>query len=621
MAAWIKTMTTNDHDRDVPYVNFSECLQLHARTIPHQLAYRFLQNGRDEEVLISFAELDTAARAAAATLQRHCLLGDRVLILLRPGLDYVIGFMGCLYAGLVAVPAYPPGASKTLDRLDGIINDCQPTAALVTAEDASTIRARLEQAASPAQVLDISALDHTAAAQWRPVAVARGDLAFLQYTSGSTGTPKGVAVTHGNLIHNSRSMSRGFLTHRGSHMVSWLPPYHDMGLIGGILQSLFMGFSSTLLAPIHFLQRPLRWLQAISKYRGTVSGGPNFAYELCLRKIKDEELAELDLSCWEVAFNGAEHVRAQTIEAFHRRFARCGFPRTAAFPCYGLAEGTLMVSAAGTVREPLIRPFHAALLEDNRAEPFICERPEDTRVRNLVSCGRGIPGSEPFICDPATEQRLEEGLVGEICIVGDSVASGYWQRPESTAAAFRDALPEQTPWPRFFRTGDLGFLLDGELFVTGRLKDLIIVNGVNHHPGDIENTVLRTHDSFRPDGSAAFSVELGDTEQVVIAQEIERRALKSLDVPALFADLKTRLWQQHQLARPILVLVFGGSLPRTSSGKIKRQECRKVFQPWLAQSATAQEPGSVVWDKSVVAVETNARIVFDVTLASQVLEV
>ncbi|AZD62817.1 fatty acyl-AMP ligase [Pseudomonas chlororaphis subsp. aurantiaca] len=612
-------MTTNDHDSDVPYANFSECLQLHAHMIPDRLAYRFLHNGRDEETLITFSELDRAARAAAARLQGHCRAGDRVLILLKPGLDYVIAFMGCLYAGLVAVPAYPPGATKTLDRLDGIIDDCQPTAALASGEDVPTILARLGQAESP-RVLDMATLDLALASEWRPVPVTRDDIAFLQYTSGSTGIPKGVAVTHGNLIHNSRSISRGFLTHKDSHLVSWLPPYHDMGLIGGILQSLFVGFGSTLLAPIHFLQRPLRWLQAISTYRGTVSGGPNFAYELCLRKIKDEELAGLDLSSWEVAFNGAEHVRAQTIAAFHERFARAGFASTSAFPCYGLAEGTLMVSAGGSKREPVIRQFHAGLLEDNVARLHDGQGSDaELRLRTLVSSGRGIPGQGPFICDPHTEQPLEDGRVGEICILGDSVASGYWQRPESTAAAFRPA-PPGLGWSRYFRTGDLGFLLDGELFVTGRLKDLIIVNGVNHHPGDIENTVLRTHDSFRPDGTAAFSIETGDSEQVVIAQEIERRALRSLDLPQLFSDLKARLWQQHQLARPVLLLVFGGSLPRTSSGKIKRQECRKQFAPWLAALEGTAPIEAHPLDKSVVAVESNGRVLRDITVDSQVVE-
>jgi acyl-CoA synthetase (AMP-forming)/AMP-acid ligase II len=617
-------MIKTAHDPKISYANFAESLQRHALTIPDQLAYRFLQDGRDNEVTITFAQLDIAVRAAAATLQLYCAPGDRVLILLKPGLDYVIGFLGCLYAGLIAVPAYPPGATKTLDRLDGILGDCCPAAALTTREDIAAIRARLAEVAPATQVLDLSELDHATATNWQPVPVTRADVAFLQYTSGSTGNPKGVIVTHGNLLHNSQSIHENFSTHTNSHNVSWLPPYHDMGLIGGILQSVYIGFPSTLIAPIHFLQRPLRWLQAISKHRGTISGGPNFAYELCLKKIKEEELAGLDLSSWEVAFNGAEHVRAQTIEAFHSKFSRCGFKTSSVFPCYGLAEGTLLVTCDRAARDPVIRHFHAALLEDNRAEPvpsaFVAEAPE-LRVRTLVSSGRGIPGHEPFIGDPETEERLADGRVGEICVVGDSVANGYWQRPESTAAAFRPARQEQTAHGSFFRSGDLGFLLDGELYVTGRLKDLIILNGVNHHPGDIESTVFRVDESFRPDGSAAFSVELDDSEQLVIAQEVERRALKHLDVPRILAEIKADLWQQHRVAQPVILLVFGGTLPRTSSGKVRRQECRRLFEPFISELHEGLQADAEGVSKKVVAAELGGQVVLDISRNNQILEV
>jgi acyl-CoA synthetase (AMP-forming)/AMP-acid ligase II len=607
---------TREHHHEVPYTNFSEALQRHARAIPDQLAYRFLLDGRDNEILITFAELDRAARAAAVTLQRHCSAGDRVLILLKPGLDYIVGFLGCLYAGLIAVPAYPPGASKTLDRLDGILGDCQPAAALTSAEDVAAIRERLAEVSSRAQVLDISALDLALAADWQALKGARSDAAFLQYTSGSTGQPKGVVVTHGNLIHNSQSIRENFATHKDSHIVSWLPPYHDMGLIGGILQSVFVGFPATLLAPMHFLQRPLRWLQAISKYRGTVSGGPNFAYELCVRKVKDEELAGLDLSSWQVAYNGAEHVRAQTIEAFYDKFSSCGLKTSAAFPCYGLAEGTLLVTCDRVFRDPVIERFHATLLEDNRAVRLPQDGGEGAaamRGRLLVSSGRGIAGQEPFICDPHTQERLHDGQVGEICIVGDSVANGYWQLPQSTEAAFCRARPEQTSWPSFFRTGDLGFLLDGELYVTGRLKDLIIMNGVNHHPGDLENTVLRADESFRPDGSAAFSIELDDSEQLVIMQEVERRALRGLDVPRALAEIKASLWQQHRLAQPIIILAFGGTLPRTSSGKVKRQECRRVYGDYLRNLQEQLQSQDSPIGKRLVVVEIQGRTLLDST--------
>jgi acyl-CoA synthetase (AMP-forming)/AMP-acid ligase II len=609
---------TREHPHDVAYANFSESLQRHALTSPDRLAYRFLLDGRDNEVLITFSELDRTVRAAAAMLQRHCSPGDRVLILLKPGLDYIVGFLACLYSGLIAVPAYPPGATKTLDRLDGILGDCEPAAALTGKDDLPAIRERLAERTSQTQALDISELEPDDAGNWQPVEVRRSDIAFLQYTSGSTGNPKGVVVTHGNLIHNSQSISENFATYQDSHIVSWLPPYHDMGLIGGILQSVFVGCSATLLAPIHFLQRPLRWLQAISKYRGTVSGGPNFAYELCVRKIKQEELAGLDLSSWQVAFNGAEHVRVQTIESFYDKFSTCGLKVGTAFPCYGLAEGTLLVACDRVHREPVTRHFHASLLEDNRAVPLQCE--EGARGRTLVSSGRGIAGQEPFICDPDTEQRLAEGQVGEICIVGDSVASGYWKRPESTRAAFREARPEQTSWPSFFRTGDLGFLLEGELYVTGRLKDLIIINGVNHHPGDLESTVMQADESFRPDGSAAFSVELDDAEQVVIVQEIERRALRTLDVQRVLSTIKANLWQQHRVAQPVVLLVFGGTLPRTSSGKVKRQECRRLYEPYLRSLREELQPSDTLLGKRVVAVEDQGRRVLATSLSNQAVE-
>lgn len=612
---------TREHHHDLPYTNFSESLQHHARTMPDQLAYRFLQDGRDSEVLITFSELDRSVRAAAATLQLHCAPGDRVLILLKPGLDYIVGFLGCLYAGLIAVPAYPPGASKTLDRLDGILGDCEPAAALTGKDDVEVIRERLAGSAARTQVLDMSALDEAAAARWQPVKGARSDTAFLQYTSGSTGSPKGVVVTHGNLIHNSQSISEYFATHKGSHIVSWLPPYHDMGLIGGILQSVFVGFPTTLLAPIHFLQRPLRWLQAISKYRATISGGPNFAYELCVRKVKDEELAGLDLSSWQVAFNGAEHVRAQTIDAFYAKFSSCGLKASAAFPCYGLAEGTLLVTCDRVFREPVVQQFHATLLEDNRAVSLQHDTAAaQVRGRTLVSSGRGIAGQEPFICDPHSEERLGEGRVGEICIVGDSLANGYWRRPESTVAAFRQALSAPSAWSKFFRTGDLGFVLDGELYVTGRLKDLIIINGVNHHPGDLESTVLRVHESFRPDGSAAFSVELNDSEQVVVMQEIERRALKTLDVASVLAEIKTCLWQQHRVAQPVIVLLFGGTLPRTSSGKVRRQECRRLYEPYLRNLREELQTSDSQLGKRLIVVELQGRTLLDATLSDQVVD-
>ncbi len=633
-------ISSENHPGPMPG-HFSDSLRQHALSMPDRVAYRFLQDGRDHEDVISFAGLDIAARAAAVALGAHCRPGDRVLILLNPGLDYVIGFLGCLYAGLIAVPAYPPGATSKLDRLEGIFADCRPTAAITGKDQVAAIKSALAQSAPGTLVLDLSTVDRASATDWRPRACSLDDIAFLQYTSGSTGHPKGVIVTHGNLVHNSQSISRTFGTDQDSHILSWLPPYHDMGLVGGILQSLHIGCSATLMAPIHFLQRPQRWLQAVSRYRATVSGGPNFAYELCLRKTSEQDMDGLDLSSWRVAYNGAEHVRAQTIEAFTRRFARCGLRADALSPCYGLAEGTLLVTVSSAGNKPVVRDFDALRLEENRAEPIHAAPVSDAapataaaavvlpddRVRTLVSSGRPVPGSEPFICDPGSDRRLPDSQVGEICIIGGGVAQGYWQRPDATRQAFIAGAAEVDQSDpagdngRYFRTGDLGFLLDGELYVTGRIKDLIIVNGVNHHPGDIESTVLPIDESFR--ASAVISIELDNAERVVVLQEVERRTAHHLDVFEACAAIRAALWQHHRLVQPLIVLALAGTLPRTSSGKVRRQQCRAVFGPLLLRLAAglpATLAEDIALEKRILIAEINGQTVMANVLDAETVE-
>ncbi|HET9212138.1 MAG TPA: proline iminopeptidase-family hydrolase, partial [Thermoanaerobaculia bacterium] len=434
--------------------------------------YTFLADGEAEEATLSYGGLDRRARAIGARLQQAGAAGERALLLYPPGLDFIAAFFGCLYAGAVAVPAYPPRAGRTQPRLRAIAGDARPRLVLTTAAIAAKAAELSEQIPelAGAEWIATESLDSSAAERWTPPSLGPGTLAFLQYTSGSTAAPKGVMVTHANLLHNERLIGAAFGMDEESVVVGWLPLYHDMGLIGNVLQPLHAGGRCVLMSPVAFLQRPMRWLEAVSRYRGTVSGGPNFAYELCLRKAAPEALSRLDLSSWRVAYNGAEPVRASTLERFAEAFAPCGFRAEALYPCYGLAEATLFVTGG-----------HGARVEKER-----------------VSCGSAW--QRIVTVDPETGEERPEG---EVWISGPSVARGYWENEEATARDFHAFLP--TGEGPFLRTGDLGFLSGGELYVTGRLKDLIILRGRNHYPQDVELTAERSHPDLHPGGGAAFS--------------------------------------------------------------------------------------------------------------------
>jgi 8-amino-7-oxononanoate synthase len=407
--------------------------------------------------------------------------------------------------------------------------------------------------------------------RWKVPDVHGDTLAFLQYTSGSTGTPKGVVLSHANLVHNSALIASAFEHTRNGTGVFWLPSYHDMGLIGGILQPLYVGRPNVLMSPITFLQKPYRWLSAISRFGGTTSGGPNFAYDLCVRKITAEQRKSLDLSTWKVAFNGAEPVRAETLDRFVEAFGPCGFRREAFYPCFGLAEATLIVSGGYVSKPPVVRHFDAqALPEDVVTEV----EPGRQGGRAMVGCGETLPDQNIVIADPETRTTCPPGRIGEIWVCGPSIAQGYWQQPEATEATFRACLADTGEGP-FLRTGDLGFMLDGELFVTGRLKDLIIVRGVNYYPQDIELTVQRSHSRLRADCGAAFTVEKDSREQLVVVFEIERHKQGRLE--GVFQAVRRAVSLEHDLNVDAIVLIRAGSVPKTSSGKIQRHACRRGY--------------------------------------------
>ena len=562
---------------------------------PQEEVYRFLVDEK-ASVSLTYAELDRRARAVAARLQSLYAFEERVLILYPPGLDYIVAFFGCLYAGAVAVPAYPPHMNRSLSRLLAIIEDAQPRVLLTDTRTLSDIRKRFSEAMNKEsmQWITTDALEDGLEDSWQEPGITAHSLAFLQYSSGSTGSPKGVMLNHSNLLHNVAHLCKRDGHSQASRGVSWLPPYHDMGLIGGIIQPLYAGFPLVCMSPTSFLQRPVRWLQAISTYRATVSVGPDFAYAYCVKKITPEERASLDLSSWELAYCGAEPVHPETLDQFAEAFAPYGFKREAFYPCYGLAEATLFVTGGDVHTTPVIKSFHEKELQQNRVVPI---SPFSSEAKTLVGCGQTLTDQQLRIVDPQTLQQCPAGHVGEIWISGPSIAQGYWNKPDELLHTFGAFITDTGEGP-FLRTGDAGFLVEDELFVAARLKDLIILHGNNYYPQDIEATTGKSHPALRENCTAAFSIEIENEERLIIVQEVDR-LYRDLDTEAVCQKIREAVMYAHDIVAHTVVLIKHGSIPKTSSGKIQRYLCREDF---LAERLNvlgtstlieAQEPGHV----------------------------
>jgi acyl-CoA synthetase (AMP-forming)/AMP-acid ligase II len=542
---------------------------------PGRLAYLYLADGEGSEHRFSYGELDARARAIAALLQDHGVRqGDRVLLLYPPGLDYIGAFYGCLFAGAVAVPAYAPRPKGPDFRLNAIAKDARAAIALTTADVLSVVRQQPagDFAREVATWIATDDLDSAAAGVWRALSLDADALAFLQYTSGSTSAPKGVMVSHGNLMANERMLQVALGQDQDSTWAGWLPMFHDMGLIGNVIQPLYVGAACVLMAPMAFVQEPIRWLRAITKYRAQTSGAPNFAYDYCAAKTTPEEREGLDLSSWSVAFNGSEPVRAETLDRFVQAFEPFGFRRSAFYPCYGLAEATLLVSGPPKSTVPVVRTFQTAGLEERRARPA---SDEYKGSRTLVACGHTWLDQTIVIVDPDTSKRCSDDSIGEIWISGSNVAQGYWGRDDATAATFRACLADSGEGP-FLRTGDLGFFHDGRLFISGRIKDLIIIRGRNHYPQDIELTVESSHPLLRPGCGAAFSVDVDGDERLVVVQEVKRN-FKDANLHDVVDVVRKAVSEHHELAADTVVLIKPGRIPKTSSGKIQRHACRQLF--------------------------------------------
>lgn len=570
-------MNVRLNDVQNPLERFSTLIELliyRVQNQPEQKAYTFLRDGETEEVSLTYRELDQKVKAIASHLQSLGASGERALLLYPPGLEFITAFLGCLYAGVVAVPAYPPRNNMNLSRLQSIVTDAQATVVLTTSSLLANLVSNWAKHPELATMhwLTTDDIDSNLSSDWQEPRLEKNTLAFLQYTSGSTGTPKGVMVTHGNLLSNEKAIAKGFIHTEKTIHVIWLPLFHDMGLIGNVLQSLYLGTPSILMSPVAFLQKPLRWLQAISRYKATTSGGPNFAYDLCVRKITSEDLSRLDLSSWEVAFNGAEPIRAETLEQFANYFAPCGFRKEALYPCYGMAEATLFVSGGLKTSPPILYRVEAAALEENR----VVATESEEGIRTIVSCGRTWLDEKIAIVDPESLALCPPDRIGEIWVSGSSVAAGYWRRPEQTTETFQAYLSDTGEGP-FLRTGDLGFVQDGELFVTGRLKDVIIIRGQNHYPQDIELTVQNSHPALRLNSGAAFTVEQKGQQRLVVVQEVERTSLRRLDIKEVIGNITETVIDNHGLQVYATVLIKPGSIPKTSSGKIQRHACRRGF--------------------------------------------
>jgi 8-amino-7-oxononanoate synthase/acyl carrier protein len=575
-----------------PTTTLIDSLRYWTEQQPQEVAY-YCTDGEGEETSLTYEQFDRHARAIAARLVDLGMSGERALLLYPPGLEFIVAWFGCLYAGVVAVPAFPPRRNRNMQRIEAISDDCAAKIALSEHDVLDRIEDLLNEAPRLKQLkwLATDRIADSDGAGWNPTLIRPDSLAMLQYTSGSTGTPKGVMLAHSNLMHNVQIICYSFEPSRKSVGMSWLPTYHDMGLVGGVLMAMFYGRPAVLMSPMAFLQKPIRWLRGITKYGVTISGAPNFAYDLCTDKITEDQLAGLDLSSWIVAFNGAEPVRSDTLRRFAERFGPYGFRPETHYPCYGMAETTLIVTGSYMGRPKIIRTFDGRALDAKEVVPVKADQPG---ARELVGCGHVLPDEIVRIVDAETQRELPADRIGEIWINSESVAQGYWNNREATEQSFQARIAGTNEGP-FLRSGDLGFLDDGELFVTGRIKDMIIVRGVNRYPQDIEFTVERASEKIQSQAVAAFALDLAGRERLIVVAEVERA--RRNDWSDVIAAVRKAVTAEHELPPDAVVLVRFGSIPKTSSGKIQRHACRddflsgslQVMQEWRSWGDGSQE--------------------------------
>jgi acyl-CoA synthetase (AMP-forming)/AMP-acid ligase II len=559
----------------MPFKSVTQLIRSRAESAGDALACTFLQNGETEAGRLSYADIDLGSRAVAAALQEISSVGDRVLLMYPPGLEFITGFLGCLYAGIVAVPAYAPNPARPeryMQRLSAIAESADARIFLTTSDQASKLPSLIHglKPFESASIIETDRLEPSLSESWKPVTTRTDSLALLQYTSGSTAEPKGVMVSHGNILHNLKFIYEREANDVNSISVSWLPSFHDMGLLEGILSPIYGAYPLYLMSPLAFVQRPVRWLKAISKFHASNSGGPNFAYEFCTQSVSDEQRLDLDLSNWRVAYNGSEPVHMETMKKFSKAFSPCGFRFSAFSPVYGLAESTALAAATQRGAGPV-------------------EMTVNGHQKHTVACGESDKDSQILVVDPHSRLQCNPGEEGEIWLAGPSVAMGYWNDAEQSERIFNAFLADTAQGP-FLRSSDMGYLIDNDLYITGRIKDLIILRGRKLFPQDIEFSATRANPLIRNHGVAAFSIEDGHTEHLVILAELDTRRLKKTEIgdaaksggslpdfQRISLDLVETISREHEARVSTALLVPPGQIARTSSGKIQRYTCRDRF--------------------------------------------
>ncbi len=568
----------NDFDITNHSRSLIEVLNVRAKIHPEKELFSFYEfsgDGRKNETTVTFGDVDSQARAVASQLKNMGATGKLAVLIYTPGLDYIVAFLGCLYAGVIAVPAYPPFSKMLFKRFKSIVLDSKASYLLTTEPLLPLLKPQLDSEPMLKNLtwIETDQFKHQKTDDFINVEHDTTKLAFIQYTSGSTSTPKGVALSHRNLLDNSKNIQQFFRTSESTRGVSWLPAYHDMGLIGGLLQVMFCGGSTVLFSPLDFLRNPLCWLETISDYKATISGGPNFAYDLCARKVTPEQLEKLDFSSWYLAFNGAEPVRHETLHRFYETFKDCGLNYETFYPCYGLAESTLIVTGVEIDSPPTFKSFDQQALTQNKV---IEKEVADNSSIKLTGSGKPLSHNRVAIVHPEDRTECKPSEIGEIWVQSGSVAEYYLNKPEESKATFQAYLAGGVEGP-FLRTGDLGFLHDGELFVTSRLKDLIIIRGKNYYPSDIEQVVEKSHESLRAGCSAAFSIDCENEEKLVIVQEVKKGYEGSIDGEQIAEKIANTVIANFQIQVHEVVLISHGSIPKTSSGKIQRHACKAHF--------------------------------------------